>query len=276
MLKQGKNWHILKNYVKISSYMQFIFFTLLFLLAISIGSFVAAWVSREHRGLSIWKGRSSCVDCGYALRALDLIPILSFLFLKGKCRKCKVNLSKHYIVIELLMGLLFLFFGVFYKASFDFVPIQFAISLFASVFLIAIFVSDFLYQEIPFSFTIFPAISIFLANFFLHFQDWKSMALGGIIAAGFFAIQFVVSKGKWIGGGDIALGLFMGVLLGFPKTILALALAYICGALLGTFLLLTKKVKGKTEIHFGTFLAVAMFISMLWGERMIAWYLSLI
>ncbi len=216
------------------------------------------------------------MDCGYALRALDLIPILSFLFLKGKCRKCGESLSRHYIGTELLMGLIFIFLAIFYRASFDFIPTQFAISLFASVFLVAIFVSDFLYQEIPFSFTIFPAISIFLANFFLYFQDWKSMALGGIIAAGFFALQFVVSKGRWIGGGDIALGLFMGIFLGVQKTLIALGLAYMLGAVFALILLATKKVKGKTEIHFGTFLAVAMFISMLLGEKIITWYLHLI
>lgn len=249
------------------------FYIFLFLFGLTLGSFVAAWISREHRGISIWKGRSACVDCGYALRAIDLIPVLSFLFLKGKCRKCKVNLSRHYIVTEIVMAFIFVFLGVFYQASFDFLPVQFFISVFASVFLVAIFISDFVYQEIPFSFTVFPAVVIFLSNFFVHFLDWKSIVLGSIIATGFFAFQFAFSKGKWTGGGDIAFGFFIGSILGFQKTLLALALAYICGAFVGIFLLLTKKATRKTAIHFGTFLSVATFVSMLWGEKIIRWYL---
>lgn len=224
----------------------------------------------------MWAGRSHCVACQYTLRGYDLVPVFSFLFLKGRCRECKTTLSKHYIVTELFTGCIFLFLAFFYQATFIFVPLQFVFSLLASIFLIAVFVSDFLYQEIPFGMTLFPACLLFLLAFGTHMYDWKNMVLGAIIASGFFLFQYLISRGKWIGFGDVALGILMGIILGWQKTLLALCLAYIVGALFGIIILLTKKAKKDTALAFGTFLSVATFVAMLWGEKIIAWYLHLL
>lgn len=256
--------------------MNIFFLSYIGLIGVFLGSFLSAWVFREHENISICKGRSFCPECKHLLAGFDLVPLFSFLFLQGKCRYCQEQISYRYFFTEFLTGIIFVFLGIFYHASFDFLPVQFFISLFASVFLLAIFISDFLYLEIPFSFTIFPAFLLFISNFFLHFEDWKSLVFGGILGGAFFAFQFLLSKGKWIGGGDIWLGLFMGILLGFQKTLLALSLAYIFGAIVGIFLLLTKNANRKTAIHFGTFLSLATFVAMLWGEKIIRWYLDFV
>ncbi len=251
-----------------------IFFCFLFLLGLIFGSFIAAWVSRAHHETSIWFGRSHCLSCQYTLQVQDLVPVLSFLILQGKCRKCETPISKHYFFTELLTALIFVFLGYFYQASFLFVPSQFIFALLTSIFLIAIFVSDFLYQEIPFGMTGLPSVLLFLFAFGTNIYPWQNMLLGAIIASGFFVLQYIVSKGKWIGFGDVALGILMGVVLGWQKTVFALALAYILGAVVSLILLATKKADRKTALPLGTFLSIATFVAMLYGEKIISWYLK--
>ncbi len=253
-----------------------IFFCFLFLLGLVFGSFIAAWVSRAHHEMSIWFGRSHCLSCQYTLQLQDLVPVLSFLILQGKCRKCETPISKHYFFTELLTALIFVFLGYFYQASFLFVPSQFIFALLASIFLIAIFVSDFLYQEIPFGMTIFPALMLGLLAFGLGLMDWKNMLQGAIIAAGFFLLQYVISRGRWIGFGDVLLGVFIGFVLGGQKTLLALALAYMSAACISLILLASKKIDRKTAVPFGTFLSISTFAAMLYGEKIITWFLHLL
>ena len=94
------------------------------------------------------------------------------------------------------------------------------------------------------------------------------------IAGGFFLLQFVISKGKWIGGGDIRLGLFMGASLGFPEILIALFLAYILGSFIGIFLIIIGKKKMSSKLPFGTFLAPATLITLFCGDKILEWYLS--
>ncbi len=256
--------------------MMTIFYCFIFLLGLIFGSFVAAWVSRAHHETSIWFGRSHCLYCQYTLQLQDLVPVLSFLILQGKCRKCETPISKHYFFTELLTALMFVFIAYFYQANFLFIPLQFVFALLASIFLIAIFVSDFLYQEIPFGMTMFPALMLGLLAFGSGLMDWKNMLQGAIIASGFFLIQYLISKGKWIGFGDVALGVFIGVILGGQKTLLALALAYMIAAFISLILLATKKFDRKTAVPFGTFLSLSTFVSMLYGEKIITWFLHLL
>lgn len=247
-----------------------------FLLGLIFGSFIAAWISRAHHEVSIWFGRSHCLSCQYTLQVQDLVPVFSFLWLKGKCRKCEAEISKHYFFTELLMGAVFLFLAIFYNTDFLSISPQFIFALLASLFLTAILVSDFLYQEIPFSMIGFPSFVLFLLAVGTHIYPWQNMLFGAIIASGFFVLQYIVSKGKWIGFGDVTLGILMGVILGWQKTLLALFFAYVGGALISLILLALKKGKRDTAMPFGVFLSIATFISLLYGEKLIAWYLHLL
>jgi len=122
---------------------------------------------------------------------------------------------------------------------------------------------------------IWPAVVfVFVANIFLGFS-FLNLLIGLVIGGGFFYLQYAISKGKWIGGGDILLGILMGVILGWPMILTALYIAYILGGVVAITLLLMKKKKFGNEIPFGTFLALATFVTMLYGEVIYNWYLNL-
>ena len=101
-------------------------------------------------------------------------------------------------------------------------------------------------------------------------------AFGALIAGGFFAAQYVVSRGTWIGGGDIRLGVLMGLLLGWERTLFALFVAYVGGAFISVLILAAKKGDRKTQLPFGAFLAPATIVALLWGMPVIEWYVGLI
>ncbi len=250
------------------------FFVIIFLLGVVFGSFIAAWVSRAHREMSVWFGRSECVSCSSLLQARDLIPIVSFLMLKGKCRNCSNKISSHYFLTELFFGVGLVFLAWFHQVDFFSLSFDFIFQALVLFFFTAIFVSDFLYQEIPFSLTVPAVFLLFVLSLLWGTGDYSSMIFGAIIAGGFFLIQFVVSKGKWIGFGDVALGILMGVILGWQKTLLALFFAYVVGAVLSVILLAFKKANRKTALPFGVFLNFGTFVAMLWGEKFIDWYLK--
>jgi prepilin signal peptidase PulO-like enzyme (type II secretory pathway) len=252
---------------------------ILFILGLFFGSFLNAWVWRTKVSLSVARGRSMCTACKKQLVWYDNIPLFSFLFLRGKCRKCEKNISMQYPVVEFVTGGLFLFVAWYYQVSFasmSFVSLEFFRDIGIIFFLIAIFIYDLLYKEIWDRWTIFPAAVLFILAIMFGWHSWHSMLIGIAIGAGFFLLQYIVSRGKWIGGGDIRLGVFMGVILGWPQILLALMLAYISGAFIGIILILMKKKKLASETPFGTYLALATFVTMFWGERIVAWYLSLI
>ena len=206
----------------------------------------------------------------------DNIPILSFIFLRGKCRHCKTGISLQYPIVEFITGLLFVII-FFVNHQLPVTNYQLSISLFRDLFitsvLIIIFVQD-LKWYIVLDKIILPATLVaFLINLFLGLS-FRSLLLAMFIAGGFFLLQFVISKGKWIGGGDIRLGLFMGASLGFPEILIALFLAYILGSFIGIFLIIIGKKKMSSKLPFGTFLAPATLITLFCGDKILEWYLS--
>lgn len=250
-----------------------LFFLFIILLGFIFGSFIAAWVSRAHREISVFSGRSQCVSCEYTLRPIDLIPAVSFVLLKGKCRNCSTKISPHYFLTELSFAFLLTFLAWFHQANFFSLSLEFIFQSIVLFFFTAIFVSDFLYQEIPFSMTMPAAFLLFVLSLIWGTGDYSSMILGAIIAGGFFLFQYIFSKGKWIGFGDVVLGLLLGVVLGWHRTLLALFLSYVGGAIVSLILLALKKGNKGMRIPFGVFLTISGFIALLFGNRIIDWYL---
>jgi len=247
---------------------------LLFILGACIGSFLHAWVIRLGKGESISKGRSKCVFCKKELLAKENIPLLSFLMLKGKCKYCKKKFSWSYFLTELSVAFGFVFIAFFFQ--FDLTLLEFWRDLIIFLFLVFIFLYDFKYMEIYDESTLYPAIALFIFSLLFSWRAWDDMCLGLLIGGGFFLLQFALSKGKWIGGGDIRLGVFMGVILGWKLTIMALLLSYVIGALFGIVLILMKKKDRASEVPFGTFLAVGTFITMFYGMNILNWYLGML
>lgn len=246
------------------------------------GSLLQAWVLRTRSGKSIIKGRSFCPHCNAHIQWRDLIPVVSYFVLKMRCRSCQQKISSQYPLVESITALLFLLVFVIHVSVLDtfnlanFPLLPFLRDVVIVFFLEFVFIYDWLFGEIWDKTTLFPGFILFFLSLALGWRSWESMLLGILIGGGFFLLQFILSKGRWIGGGDIRLGFFMGVVLGFPLITIALFLAYIGGAIISVFLLLLGKKDRKSHIPFGVFLSTATFIIMFWGEDILQWYLSLL
>ncbi|MDX9892818.1 MAG: prepilin peptidase [Patescibacteria group bacterium] len=243
---------------------------LIFILGIALGSFFNVVVYRLANDKSFLNGRSFCPDCRQQIAWYDNIPLLSFMILRGRCRHCRQQISWQYPAVELATGLIFIW--LYYSSGLNIK--LFAHLVFAS-FLILIFVYDLKYYQILDRISL-PAICLALIfNLYLGF-DFSNLLLGALIGSGFFAVQFFGSKGKWVGDGDIRLGALMGLILGWQILLVALFIAYLVGAAVGLFLIVTDKKKMSSALPFGPFLSGATLVAMIYGKQLLSWYLNLI
>lgn len=252
-------------------------FLFIFIFGLIIGSFLNSIIYRLHSGESFLRGKSHCPYCKHTLSWQDLIPILSFINLKGKCRYCGKKISWQYPVVEFLTGISA---ALFFYQTFSNFPTT-IYNFIISCFLIIIFFYDLNHYIIPDE-VIYPAIFLSflwqLISCFLNLNGkdiiFKNLysALGASL---FFLLIFLVSKGKWIGFGDIKLAFLMGLFLGFPKILVALFSSFFIGAIVGTGLILAKKKTLKSEVPFAPFLVIGTFIALFFGDRFISWYLNL-
>lgn len=246
---------------------------------LAVGSFLNVVIGRLRSGERGWRSRSRCPDCHAVLRPFDLVPLFSFLLLRGRCRSCKKLISWQYPLVEFSTMALFLT-AAFLRAPMidSAMPMTFLPLLRDAAFisfLTIVFVVD-LRDMVVFDSVTLPAAGIaFLANLALGF-DPISLLLAAAIGAGFFLLQYVVSRGRWIGGGDIRIGAMMGMMLGFPLIILALFAAYIVGALVALGLMAAGKAKWTGQMAFGTFLSVATVLALFFGQDAMNWYAVLL
>lgn len=247
---------------------------LFFFLGICVGSFLNVLIDRLPRGESVLKGRSYCESCKKQLAWYDLIPLLSFLQLKGKCRYCHISLSFYYPLVEFITGLMFalVFFqgGIMNQESgtmnfFNLAYYCFIISSF-----IVVFFTDLKYGIIPDK-VIFSAILISIPYLFIiHNSSFIIHILSAIGAFLFFQALFLITKGKGMGFGDVKLAFLIGIFLGFPNIIIALYTAFLIGAVAGLMLIILKKKKLiGTTIPFGPFLVIGVFIALFFGNYLI-------
>jgi leader peptidase (prepilin peptidase)/N-methyltransferase len=257
--------------------MQFIAPLTVFLLGIAIGSFLTALLWRLRTRESFVLARSYCPSCRTTLGWKDLMPLVSFAVLGGKCRHCGKGISWQYPAIEMVTGLLFL--GAFYLHGGDGELGRNAALLLRDwmgiAVLIAVFVFDYKYSLIPRALVLPTSIAVLFLSA-LGGASLVSSLFAAFVAASFFGLQYLVSNGRWIGLGDVTLGVFMGSLLGFSRTLVALFVAYILGAIVALVMLATKKTGWKSEIPFGTFLAIGAIAAMFFGERIAQWYLAML
>jgi len=256
---------------------------LIFIFGLSVGSFLNCVIYRlalpnpARRDLGGLKSRSYCPHCKHNLGWQDLIPILSFLILKGKCRYCQKPISLQYPLVELATGILFLL--IVFRFSSDFLFSIFCLLI--SCFLIIIFVYDLKHYIIPDK-IIYPAIAIalifntFYSIFIINNSKFLIQSLlSALGAASFFLIIVLVSRGRWMGIGDIKLAFFMGLFLSFPGILIALFSAFLIGAVLGLWLVAFGKKTMKSEVPFGPFLVTGTFIALFFSQPLINWYWNL-
>ena len=246
-------------------------YTLAVFFGLAIGSFLNACIWRLKNKTSILYGRSICPHCKHELSWIDLIPVISFIFLRRRCRYCGKEISWQYPLVELASGILFGLAAMKYSLL-GYSDLYFLLRdwFFIGV-LIIIFVYDVRWGYILDRVTLPAAIVAFAANILLG-AGWQNLIFAAAIGSGFFLFQYAVSRGKWVGGGDIRLGALMGFMLGWPHIITALFFAYFIGAAVAIYLLASRRKKMGSEIAMGTFLSVGTAIALLWGDKIITWY----
>ena len=244
-----------------------ILYIMIFLIGISIGSFLNVCIYRIPKKEDIVFERSHCMSCGNVLKWYELIPLFSFLVQGGKCRNCKTKLSVQYPLIELLNGLIYVW--IFMAKEFQPESILFCIC--ASV-LIVISVIDWRTYEIPFGCNIIIGI-LGIVRVFLNLAHWYDYVIGFFAVSGLFLIIYWITKGRGIGGGDIKLMAAAGLLLGWQNILRSLMIGSIAGSVIHLALM---KIQGKDRVlAFGPYLAFGIFISMLYGNDIITWYLGM-
>ena len=245
---------------------------LIIFLGLIVGSFLNAAIHRLHSGQSILADRSRCVHCDHELSAVDLVPIFSFILLRGRCRYCHKPISWQYPLVELATAVIFVLFALNNGLRITDYGLWFGF-VFSGI-LIIIGVFDFKHFLILDK-IVYPALALALVRS-LFLQTLPDALFGAAITAGFFALQYYVSKGRWIGFGDVKLGLFLGALLGVKLAVAMLMLAYLLGALVGLGLIASGRKQLSSKLPFGSFLAVSAIIIMLYGEGIVGWYFRLL
>jgi len=243
------------------------------LLGLIVGSFSNVCIYRIPRNESVVYPASHCPKCRTTIRPFDNIPVLSYILLRGRCRHCKSKISIRYPVVEFLTGLIYLTIYLIYGLS-----IQTLIYVILSSALIIITFIDLNEQIIPDVISL-PGIAIgFILSFFVPYISFINSALGVVIGGGIILVislgGSVIYKKEAMGGGDVKLAAMIGAFLGWRYIIISLFLGFFLGALIGIILIMTKVKKREDVIPFGPFIVLGSLITLLWGERIISWYLG--
>ncbi len=243
-------------------------FIVIFLYGIVIGSFLNVCIYRIPNKENIVTTRSHCMSCGHQLKWYELLPLISFVVQKGKCRECGTKLSVQYPLIEGLNGVLYVI--TFYINGLTIDSLLYCLLISA---LLALSVIDERTHEIPIGFNIF-ILCLGIIMTVLHYDDWLNHVIGFFAVSVFIEIIIIVTRGRGMGGGDMKLMATAGLMLGWKEIILAFILGCILGAVIHV---LRMKIKGAERVlAFGPYLSLGILISVWFGAPLITWYLGLL
>lgn len=240
----------------------------IFLFGIVIGSFLNVCIFRIPMHETIVTERSHCMICGYQLAWYDLVPLFSWLCLRGRCRKCKAPISPQYPIVEATNGFLYLL--IFAVCGFTLDSIIYC--LMASA-LLVLSVIDWRTYEIPVGINIFILV-LGILHIIIDHNNWLNYVIGFFSVSLFLLILFYVSGGRAIGGGDVKLMAAAGLVIGWKLIILAFFIGCIVGSVI--HLIRMKLSDADRVLAMGPYLAIGIMIATLWGESFISWYLSVI
>jgi len=243
------------------------------LLGMVVASFLNVCCDRLPARQSLVYPPSHCPACQRRLAAKDLIPVFSYLWLRGRCRYCQASIPRRLLWVEVGTGVLFGF--TYWHYGLD---IELAIILFYCCLFIVLLVID-LEHGLILNKVVYPAmavallISIFLPQLEIV-PEIKQAAIGGGIGLGLFLLVVLISR-EGMGWGDVKMAALIGLVVGFPLVFVALLMGIILGGLVAGVLLLFKIKKRKEAIPFGPFLSLAAMATLLWGSKILSWYLDL-
>ena len=252
----------------------YVMYTLIALLGLAIGSFLNVIIHRVPRNEKFWQGRSKCPSCEKQLRWYHNIPLLSYLVLRGKCGFCGSRISWRYPLVEAVNALAYVYFYYAFGWS-----ISFGIFAFLSSALLAIFFIDVDFQLIPDLITL-PGMIIGLAVSFLPGGLTWMQSLIGLLVGG-VSLYLVAELGERLfkkeamGGGDIKMAAMLGAFLGWQKVLLVFISSAVFGLVVSIILMMfSEKLRKSRMIPFGPFIALAAMTAILWGDRIIAFYIN--
>ncbi len=239
------------------------------ILGLFIGSFLNVVGLRIPRGESIVTPPSHCPSCHTRLGILDLIPAVSFVFLRGRCRHCGVKISPLYALFELITALLFVYSYIVIGLQLELIIAWAFISI-----LVAITISDLHTKLIP-NKIIFPSMIFFLIlRWFTNPLPYTDYLIGFLVGGGIFYMIAIASKGG-MGGGDIKLLAMIGLVLGWKLTLITIMLSSLIGLLFSGILLIQGKIKRREPVPFGPYISLAAIITYYWGIEIMDWYINL-
>ena len=246
---------------------------LIFILGLIVGSFSNVCIYRIPRNESIIYPVSHCPKCRSSILPKDNIPLISYILLKGRCRNCKSKISIQYPMVELITGLIYLIIYLTYGLS-----IQSLIYIILSSALTIIAFIDLNEQIVPDVISL-PGIVIgFIISFFVPYISFINSALGVVVGGGIILITglagSVIFKKEAMGGGDVKLAAMIGAFLGWRYIVISLFLGFFLGALAGIILIISKIKSREDVVPFGPFIVLGSFFTLLWGEKIITWYIG--
>ncbi|MBU3137906.1 prepilin peptidase [Clostridium gasigenes] len=240
------------------------------LIGLIIGSFLNVCIYRIAREESISYPSSHCTSCGYELKWKDLVPVISYLFIRGKCRMCKEKISIRYPIVELVNGIIYCI--LFLKFGITIVFIKYCVL--ASI-LIVIGMIDYDTKFVYRSTTIFALVTGFvfvIINWVMHKNGVVDSLIGSLIGFGIISLIVILTRG--MGEGDIEIATVCGLFLGVKGICITLFLSVIIGGITGVFILCLKNKTGKNEMAFGPCLAIGAIITMMWGTAIFNMYIK--
>jgi leader peptidase (prepilin peptidase)/N-methyltransferase len=242
-------------------------YIVIFLFGIVIGSFLNVCIFRIPNHETVVTERSHCMRCGYQLSWYDMVPVFSWLFLRGRCRKCKEPISPQYPIIEAMNGILYLL--VFVVNGFSVQSILYCLLMSA---LLVLSVIDWRTYEIPIGINIF-ILCLGILQVITDYKNWMNYLAGFLCISILLELILLLSRGRAIGGGDVKLMAAAGLLLGWKRIILAFLLGCIIGSVIH---LLRMRISGADRVlAMGPYLSAGIAIAALWGTQMLNWYLGM-
>ncbi len=238
------------------------------LIGVTIGSFLNVCILRIPQKEGVVRESSHCLHCKKRLRWWELIPLFSYLFLRGRCSGCREKISAQYPIIEAVNAILWLV--VFMVMGFTIDALLSAIFVSA---LLVLSVIDARTLEIPIQTTVFIGI-LAVVRLALNLNNYLDHLLGFAVITILLLLLLFLSGGRAIGGGDVKLMAGCGLFIGLGPTILSFFLACIIGSIIHVFRI--KFFNASRTLAMGPYLSVGVFISLLWGEALISWYLRLL
>lgn len=246
------------------------FYILAGLCGLILGSFFNVVIYRYKTGISIIRPGSHCPHCKTSLKAADLVPVFSYIFLRGRCRYCKNAISFRYTVVELLSAALFM--ASFWRFGFSLDLLKY-LPLFSILLIVSAI--DLEMQKIPDLFTGIILGWALLWQVICPARSWIDASLGLLAGGGITLLIALASRGG-MGGGDIKLFAVIGFLTGWFDLIPTFFLAVLLGAVTGIGLIIFKEKTGKTALPFGPFIAASYFMVVFWGSKIWDFYFSLL